>query len=386
MSDKNELIPDEDYEYERELADKERKERQQAQASEEERTQMLKKQEREREKQRERELAKERVELMKIKSGVIEHSDAISETPDETRKPEGFEKVTNFFYHYKIPIIFFVCMAIAAAYIIYDAVSRKKPDLTVLLIANNGLEFRTTEIEDFFEDYLDDRNDDGEVYCQVIACPLNSNSSDMSQTSNQAKFMAQLQTGDNLFVIADSNTDKDFVKIILIQTYTGMRKGELQSMMLDNVNLKEQYMIGGEKTAAGKNRIIPIANCILPLVRHFYTISRFARYQYLIMPDSDKHILSSRGKANIDALYRNNFPGHCSHDSRHTFVTLCSNYGQPESVVKKIVGHAGSNITASIYTHKTTQQLLDVVNSLPFGIDMYINPSEKTGSHVVATQ
>lgn len=182
------------------------------------------------------------------------------------------------------------------------------------------------------------------------------------------------------------NTDKDFVKIILIQTYTGMRKGELQSMMLDNVNLKEQYMIGGEKTAAGKNRIIPIANCILPLVRHFYTISRFARYQYLIMPDSDKHILSSRGKANIDALYRNNFPGHCSHDSRHTFVTLCSNYGQPESVVKKIVGHAGSNITASIYTHKTTQQLLDVVNSLPFGIDMYINPSEKCGSHQVATQ
>ncbi len=213
MSDKNELIPDEDYEYERELADKERKEREQAQASEEERTQMLKKQEREREKQRERELAKERVELMKIKSGVIEHSDAISETPDETRKPEGFEKVTNFFYHYKIPIIFFVCMAIAAAYIIYDAVSRKKPDLTVLLIANNGLEFRTTEIEDFFEDYLDDRNDDGEVYCQVIACPLNSNSSDMSQTSNQAKFMAQLQTGDNLFVIADSNTDEDFVGI-----------------------------------------------------------------------------------------------------------------------------------------------------------------------------
>ncbi len=182
------------------------------------------------------------------------------------------------------------------------------------------------------------------------------------------------------------NTDKDVVKIILIQTYTGMRKGELQGMMTDNVHLKERYMIGGEKTAAGRNRHIPIAECILPLVRHFYTISKFSHYQYLIMPDTDRNILSTHGKANIDALYRNNFSGHCSHDSRHTFITMCSNYGQPESVVKKIVGHAGSNITDSIYTHKTTQQLLDVVNSLPFGSEMYINPNEKTGSHLVATQ
>ncbi|MBR1749424.1 MAG: hypothetical protein IJ740_00895 [Ruminococcus sp.] len=213
MAENKSLIPDDDFEYEKDIADKERKERQEALKSSEEQLKQKEKRQRDAEHERERQLAKERVELMKLKSGVIEHSDSISESPDETRKPQGFERVTNFFYHYKIPIIFFVCMAIAAAYIIYDALSRKKPDLTVMLIANNGLEFRTTELEDFFEKYIDDRNGDGEVYCQVISCPLNSNSSDMSQTSNQAKFMAQLQTGENLMVIADSNTDQDFVDI-----------------------------------------------------------------------------------------------------------------------------------------------------------------------------
>ena len=182
------------------------------------------------------------------------------------------------------------------------------------------------------------------------------------------------------------NVDKDVFKIILIQTYTGTRKSELAGIQLENVNLKEQYMIGGLKTDAGKNRIIPIANCILPLVRYFYTISRFAHHKYLIMPDRNKGTLLVNGVVNIGALYRKYFPAHSTHDARHTFVTMCSNYGQPESIVKKIVGHSGKNVTSDIYTHKTPQQLLDIVNALPHGTKMYISPSEKTGSHVVATQ
>ena len=182
------------------------------------------------------------------------------------------------------------------------------------------------------------------------------------------------------------NADKDVYKIILLQVYTGTRKSELAGILLENVNLKEQYMIGGEKTAAGKNRIIPIANCILPLVRYFYTISRFAHHKYLIMPDNAKGMLFVGGVVNIDVIYRKNFPNHCTHDARHTFVTMCNNYSQPESLVKKIVGHTGKDITNSVYTHVTAQQLLKVVNSLPFGREMYINPSEKNGSHVATTQ
>ena len=41
------------------------------------------------------------------------------------------------------------------------------------------------------------------------------------------------------------HTDSDLVKIILIQIYTGMRRGELVQMKMENVNLKENYMIGG---------------------------------------------------------------------------------------------------------------------------------------------
>lgn len=183
-----------------------------------------------------------------------------------------------------------------------------------------------------------------------------------------------------------NNADKDPYKIILIQAYTGMRKTELAGMLFENVNLKDKYMIGGVKTDAGKNRIIPIANCILSLIQYFYDISRFLKSDYLITPDKSKGISRAGSIVNIDFMYRKHFPQHNSHDARHTFITLCSNYNQPESVVQKIVGHVSTNVTSSVYTHKSTQQLLDVVNSLPFGSEMYISPNEKTGSHVVATQ
>lgn len=182
-----------------------------------------------------------------------------------------------------------------------------------------------------------------------------------------------------------SRTNVEVCKIILIQTYTGMRKAELERMLLSNVNLKESYMIGGLKTAAGKGRVIPIADCIMPFVRHFYAISRFAGFQYLIMPDKEKGIYSCNKILDMEEVYRHRFSEHRTHDARHTFVTLCSNYGQPESTVKKIIGHKDSNITDSIYTHKTAKQLLDLVNALPYGTQMYMSPDEKDGSHVVAT-
>ena len=185
-----------------------------------------------------------------------------------------------------------------------------------------------------------------------------------------------------------SNVDtNDVYKVVLILCYSGMRRAELEGMLTENVDLKNKVMIGGVKTDAGRNRTIPIADCILPLVRHFYTISRFAKYPYLIMPEKTRHLPRVYDKLSIGMMFWQNFqePKHTAHDTRHTFVSLCSNYNVPEAIAKKIVGHAGGNVTEVIYTHKTLQQMQKWINTLPFGTKMYMSPEEKSGSHVVAT-
>ena len=151
-----------DAEYERTLAQQRReaeeRERQVLEQAEAERRER----ERQEEKERERRLAQERIELMKLKSGVIDESESsIKEEHDQIRELHGFEKVQNFFYHNKVWIIFTIFIIAVAAFIFIDAARREKADLTVLMIANNGLETRQEELEEFFEKYTDDLDGNG---------------------------------------------------------------------------------------------------------------------------------------------------------------------------------------------------------------------------------
>ena len=54
----------------------------------------------------------------------------------------------------------------------------------------------------------------------------------------------------------------DAAKIVLMLIYTGMRIGELFSLPCSAVH--DGYCIGGEKTDAGKNRVIPIPSDVRP--------------------------------------------------------------------------------------------------------------------------
>ena len=74
------------------------------------------------------------------------------------------------------------------------------------------------------------------------------------------------------------NDNFDFVDTVLIMIYSGMRVGELLSLENKNIYLDKRYMIGGIKTEAGKDRIIPINKKIEKYIRKYYNPDN----QYLI--------------------------------------------------------------------------------------------------------
>ncbi len=55
-------------------------------------------------------------------------------------------------------------------------------------------------------------------------------------------------------------------EIALVLCYSGMRINELLQMERENVHLADRYMVGGEKTDAGRNRTIPIHREIIPII------------------------------------------------------------------------------------------------------------------------
>lgn len=196
------LIPDDDYEYEQQ----EHQKRIAAEKALEAKLEEQKELERQERLNREKRLAEEKVELIRLKSGVIDESDTIKEEHDIIREVHGVERISNFWYHNKIILIFIAFLIVVIGFIVYDTITREKPDITVMMIANNGLSARQDELEAFFEKYTDDLNGDGKVHVSVMIMPLSEGVDQMQQVYS-SKFLAQLQSSQCIIAITDSNTD-----------------------------------------------------------------------------------------------------------------------------------------------------------------------------------
>lgn len=150
------------------------------------------------------------------------------------------------------------------------------------------------------------------------------------------------------------------IQIVLILCYTGMRPTELMTLKHSNVHLDERYMLGGIKTKAGKDRVIPIAQKIFPFIKRLYE------------QNNDYLLTYENKKVEYDTFRRKLFAPamklvelkHYPHDGRHTCATLLDNAQVPDKIIKKILGHATTDITEKVYTHKAIRQLVDAINQI----------------------
>lgn len=158
-----------------------------------------------------------------------------------------------------------------------------------------------------------------------------------------------------------SMTDQPGVDTVLILLYTGMRVGEMLALQKSDISLRQQLIrITRSKTQAGI-RTIPIHHRILPLI----TARMDGPGAYLITDPAGKPysyarycILWYRVMTQIHAA------GHTTHDCRHTVATLLDNAGANETAKRRILGHAGGDVTERVYTHKGIRQLRKCIELL----------------------
>ena len=65
-----------------------------------------------------------------------------------------------------------------------------------------------------------------------------------------------------------------------------------------------------------------------------------------------------------NVMYSINANGHTTHDCRHTVATLLDNAGANETSKRRILGHAGGDVTERVYTHKGLRQLRKCIELL----------------------
>ena len=155
---------------------------------------------------------------------------------------------------------------------------------------------------------------------------------------------------------ADENVD---YKTLLILIYTGMRIGELLKLKVEDINLEEQYAIGGSKTEAGKDRVIPIHDKILPIVKE-----RIEKYGFLAPTTKGTPTSYVAFNQRLTKLMEKLKWEHKSHDARKTAISLMHRFEIPMEVIRMIVGHSGKGVTEKVYIYKSKQELVDYINKV----------------------
>ena len=152
----------------------------------------------------------------------------------------------------------------------------------------------------------------------------------------------------------------DDAKIVMMMLFTGTRISEITGIKYSKVYpyYEIPYMIGGIKTEAGKDRIIPIHSEILEYVRYFYRMGSSNREYLLINSKGGKMEASNfRRRHYYPLLETLDIEKKSPHSTRHTYTTMLHASGAKQENIIKLVGHTDFKTTQEHYIHQTINEL-----------------------------
>ena len=155
------------------------------------------------------------------------------------------------------------------------------------------------------------------------------------------------------------NVNDPTCRWILILIYTGMRIGELLQMTTSTMFLSSNYMVGGLKTEAGKDRVIPIHDDIMPLIQ-----DTLGRAKFLMRNSKGNKLTYQTALRHFDSVMEKFGWEHKPHDTRKTAVSLMHKAGIPIETIRIIVGHSGKGVTETVYLYKTPSELVEAINTI----------------------
>ena len=166
---------------------------------------------------------------------------------------------------------------------------------------------------------------------------------------------------DEIAKLWENSHDKR-VQAVLLMIYTGFRIGEIVALKVGDIDLDKGIITGGEKTSAGKDRIVPIPPNIPELssfLKNFIEQSKNDRLFQMT-------VSQFRDQVFYGALIYCRIPerGLTPHSTRHTFASLSAAAGMRPENLSKIIGHSDFSTTAEVYIHQDVDTLLKEMSKI----------------------
>lgn len=150
--------------------------------------------------------------------------------------------------------------------------------------------------------------------------------------------------------------------IDLILLHTGMRIEELLFVKTANINLEDEYWICGLKTAAGKNRLVPIHHDIMPIVKRYYNPNN----EYLFTMEDGNRLTYEKYRPLFMDLMKELDANYCTHETRYTFRSELGRLGADTRCIDLIMGHKNGNTGEKVYNQKTIEELKATVELINY--------------------
>ncbi len=185
---------------------------------------------------------------------------------------------------------------------------------------------------------------------------------DISKPGNPKAYDRKPFTKKAINILWNAEKSNEYLTVILMLIYTGVRIGEMLDLEKKDVHLKERWFFVKEaKTEAGI-REVPIAEKIVPFFE--YWLQKDCDY-LICTPDCKpftyRNYYDSYWTPLMSSLSLEKYTPHCT---RHTCVSLLTEAGIDERIIQKIVGHKGQNVTQAIYTHLDLPLKLEAINKI----------------------
>ena len=168
---------------------------------------------REKEKQEayEKKLLDEKIELMRLKQGIIEESETIHEEKEEEIKLTFGKKISNFFYHNKWWLGLAVFFVFLGSYLIYDIVTKPRPDMVILMLCDNAAVGNSVYLEEYFTEFGEDSNKNGKTEVSVYYIPYGDDDYANYQNGVTNKLTTYLNNDEGIMIIGNEKTITDLI-------------------------------------------------------------------------------------------------------------------------------------------------------------------------------
>ena len=172
------------------------------------------------------------------------------------------------------------------------------------------------------------------------------------------------------------SSGNEYVKVILMLIYSGVRPGELFNTKCTSVDLDNRYFTVEKGKTVNAARKVPIHDRTFPFFEYWMNKGT----EYLITnPSGGKFNIDTNHTSYSDYYWRpilqnigilqykkedGEIAEHLPDDTRHTFTTMWKEKKLDEAMRRKIQGHSGKGIGEMVYTHFELEKLKEELNMI----------------------